>query len=406
MADIFEKFNHIYQTMEQLVEMTGVNPLAVRIDEIMSPTEALIEGRPCVLLGTNNYLGLTFDEDARTAVKETVDELGVGTTGSRVANGSYGSHQDLEKQMARFFGKKHAILFTTGYQANLGFISAICGKDDYILMDADSHASIYDGVKLGDAQIFRFRHSDPADLEKRLQRLPVNANKLVIVEGIYSMLGDKAPLKEIVRVSKKYGAYIMVDEAHSLGVLGAKGRGLAEEEGVEDDIDFIVGTFSKSVGTIGGFCVSNHDGLDVVRLTARAYMFTASLPPSVVASAAVNLRNIQKRPELRARLWENTDIIYDGLKDLGFKVGEEKTPVIGVTMPGMVEALKVWQTLLDNGVYVNLALPPATPHGVCLLRCSVCAAHTKEQLERILKAFAKAKKIINSSDNIVHLAAE
>lgn len=406
MADIFEKFKNITDTVQSFVSMTGVNPLAVRIEEIMSPTEALIEGRPCVLLGTNNYLGLTLDEDACQAAMESVCGLGVGTTGSRVANGSYGSHQDLEKQIARFYGKKQAILFTTGYQANLGFIAAIAGKDDYILIDADSHASIYDGVKLGDAQVFRFRHSDPVDLEKRLKRLPMNANKLVIVEGIYSMLGDKAPLKEIVRVAKKYDAYVMVDEAHSLGVLGDKGRGLAEEVGVEDDVDFITGTFSKSVGTIGGYCVSNHDGLDAIRLMARAYMFTASLPPSVVASAAINLKNIQKRPELRERLWENTDILYDGLVARGFEVGEEKTPVIGVKMPGVIEGLKVWQTLLNNGVYVNLALPPATPHGLCLLRCSVCAAHTPEQLEIILNAFEKASSVIDAGDNVVHMAAE
>jgi 7-keto-8-aminopelargonate synthetase-like enzyme len=394
-SDIFKKFQQIDELITKFEGLTGFNPLAVRMQEMISPTEAMIDGRQCVLLGTNNYLGLTFDEDARAAARATIDSAGVGTTGSRVANGSYAGHQDLEKQMAAFFGKKHAILFTTGYQANLGFISAIAGKEDYILLDSDSHASIYDGVKLGDATVFRFRHSQPQDLESRLKRLPAEASKLVIVEGIYSMLGDTAPLKEIVEISKRYGAYIMVDEAHSLGVLGENGRGLAELAGVEDQVDFIIGTFSKSVGTIGGFCVSNHKGLETMRLAARAYMFTASLPPSVVASAAVNLAHIQNRPELRKNLWRNTDIVYDGLKALGFEVGPEKTPVIGVKMPGVFEGLEVWKTLIDNGVYVNLALPPATPNGVCLLRCSVCAAHTPEQLEAVLKAFAAAKVVMD-----------
>lgn len=405
MADLLDKFQPTQSQVDEIVALTGCNPLEIRMERVLSPTRAIIHGRECVLLGTNNYLGLTFDEKAVQAAHDAIDFGGTGTTGSRVANGSYGSHQDLERALADFYGQKHAMLFTTGYQANLGFIAAIAGKDDYVLIDSDSHASIYDGCKLGDATVIRFRHSDPQDLDRRLQRLGAGANKLVIVEGIYSMIGDTAPLKEIVEVSKRNGAYIMVDEAHSVGVLGETGRGLAEREGVEDDIDFTTGTFSKSFGTIGGFCVSNHAALETIRLTARAYMFTASPTPSIVASAAANLENIRTRPEIRARLWQNTDKIYDGLKALGFKIGDEKTPVIGVQMPSIPEGLLVWQTLLEHGVYVNLALPPATPNGICLLRCSVCAAHSDAQIETIFAAFRAAKEAVAAMDETL-LAAE
>lgn len=400
MSDLFDKFAHTQGVVDAVSAAVGCNPLSVRMEKMFSPTLAQIDGKQCVLLGTNNYLGLTFDEKAMEAARTAIDEAGTGTTGSRVANGSYGSHQDLEKELASFFGRKHAMLFTTGYQANLGFIAAIAGKDDYVLIDSDSHASIYDGCKMCDATVIRFRHNDPEDLERRLKRLPDGANKLVIVEGIYSMLGDTAPLKAIADVSKRNDAYLMVDEAHSVGVFGETGRGLAELQGVEDDVDFITGTFSKSFGTIGGFCVSNHSGLEILRVSSRAYMFTASPPPSIVASALANLENIRTRPELFTNLWANTDALYDGFKARGFEVGPEKTPVIGIKMPSVEAGLMVWRTLLDNGVYVNLALPPATPNGVCLLRCSVCAAHTPEQIEVVFKAFDAAKMLLESENLI------
>ena len=390
MADIFDKFKSIDSIQKKHLSKLPVHPLSVRIEELFSPTEAMINGRRCHMLGTNNYLGLTFQPGAVDAAVRAAKECGTGTTGSRVANGSYGNHQDLENDLKDFFDRDHAMLFTTGYQANLAFISAIAGKDDYVFIDADSHASIYDGCKMSDATIIRFRHNDAGDLERRLKRVPDDANKLVIVEGIYSMLGDRAPLTEIVRASKSAGAYIMVDEAHSLGVLGVNGRGLAEECGVEDQIDFIVGTFSKSVGTIGGFCVSDHAGLENMRFAARPYIFTASLPPAVVAAARSNLEYIASKPELRRRLWQNTTAVYEGFKRLGLKVGPEKTPVIGVQMPSPEEGMRMWQTLLHNGVYVNLALPPATPNGICLLRCSVCAALDKDQINSILDVFEKS----------------
>lgn len=389
--DLLEKFVSLEQQIKALSLNGTVKPLAIRIDSILSPTEAIINGKHCVLLGTNNYLGLTFNQEALQSAHEMLYECGTGSTGSRVANGSYAVHVALEKQIAAFYDKRHAMLFTTGYQANVGFISAIAGKDDIILIDADSHASIYDGCKLGNATVIRFKHNDVADLEKRLKRLPQGRNKLLIIEGIYSMLGDKAPLEALTRVAKQYGCYILLDEAHSLGVLGSSGRGLAQEAGVEDDVDFIVGTFSKSVGTIGGFCVTNHDMLSSIRVSARAYMFTASLPPSVVASASVNLRHIASQPQLRTALWKNADILYSGLSQMGYQVGPEKTPVIAIKMPSVDEGLAFWHSLIEHGVYVNLALPPATPMGICLMRCSVCASHTEEQLQQVLSIFDRLR---------------
>lgn len=397
MGDLFDKFRHMQNLHGEMVAAAGSDPLATRVGKLHSPTEADVGDRRCVLLGSNNYLGLTFDAGAIEAAQAAVRDCGTGTTGSRVANGSYAGHQDLEDQLAAFFDRRHAILFTTGYQANVGFLSGIAGKDDILLIDADCHASIYDGCKLSDATVMRFKHNDARDLDRRLARLGDGSNKLVVIEGIYSMLGDRAPLSDIAGVCKKHGAYLLVDEAHSLGVLGATGRGLAEEAGVEDQVDFVIGTFSKSVGTIGGFCVSNHQELEMVRYAARAYLFTASLPPSIVASAGKTLERIRTEPELRARLWANTDIVYDGLTRMGFAVGPEKTPVIGVRMPSVEAGIRTWRTLIEHGVYVNLAMPPATPQGVCLLRCSVCAAHTKEQLERVMAAFEVAGQQLAAS---------
>jgi 8-amino-7-oxononanoate synthase len=373
------------------VETLGIDPVGMRIERLDSPTEAWIEGRRCTLMGSNNYLGLTFNPAAIAAADEALHASGTGTTGSRAANGSYAYHQRLESQLAEFYACKRAILFTTGYQANVGFISAIAGKDDVVLIDSDSHASIYDGCKLGEATVYHFRHNDPEDLARRLARLPASVNKLVIVEGIYSMLGDYCPLKEIVAVARRYGAYILVDEAHALGVLGETGRGLTQQTGLGAEVDFIVGTFSKSVGTIGGFCVSNHDELETVRIASRPYCFTASLPPSVVASASVSLERIRTDPSLRQKLWANTDFLYDGLRALGLPVGPDKSPVIGLIMPDAESALRGWRTLLDAGVYVNLALPPATPRNVALLRCSLTAAHSRAQLEVVLAAFERVR---------------
>jgi len=394
--DLFAKFKPLIQEREALLA-TGVrDPFAIVMSEVKSPTLAVIQGKDTILLGTYNYMGMTFDPDVVAAGKKALDEFGAGTTGSRVLNGTYQGHQEVENALKEFYGTKGAIVFSTGYQANLGVISTLAGKGDYIILDADSHASIYDGCWLGNAEIVRFRHNSVEDLDKRLGRLPKEAGKLVVLEGVYSMFGDIAPLPEMVAVAKKHGAMILCDEAHGMGFFGPHGRGVYEELGCEDDIDFVVGTFSKSVGTVGGFCVSNHPDFEVLRLVCRPYVFTASLPPSVVATAATSIRKLMHAGDKRAHLWKNSKRLHQGLRDLGYKIATEtaQSAIIAVMLPDQESAVSLWQALLEGGLYVNLARPPATPAGTYLLRCSLCAEHSDEQVDQILSIFAAAGRAV------------
>lgn len=387
---LLNKYAALAAQYEQL-EQAGANPFNVPFETILSPTEAIISGRTTLLLGTNNYLGLTYDPAVIAKAVEAMEASGTGTTGSRIANGSYDGHRGLERALADFYGRKHGMVFSTGYQANLGILSALAGKDDHLILDADSHASIYDGSRLGHAQVTRFRHNSPDDLANRLRRLKdVPGDKVIVVEGIYSMLGDTAPLKEFAAVKREYGAYLVVDEAHSLGVLGATGRGLAEEAGVEEDVDFIVGTFSKSLGGVGGFCVADIEGFDILRVVSRPYMFTASLPPAVMAATLEALHQMQLRPGLRHQLRNNSQRLYDGLSALGFTVGPEPSPVVSTVMPDPETAFAFWARLLQLGLYTNVSLPPATPKGLALLRSSVSAAHSFAQIDHAISLFAEA----------------
>jgi len=372
------------------VHATGVNPFGIRMERVLSATEAMIDGRKTLLVGTNNYFGLTFDQSCIDAACEAIRSEGTGTTGSRICNGSYSQHLLLEKELAEFYGKKHCMVFTTGYQANLGVISTLVGPEDFLLIDADSHASIYDAVKQTQAEVVRFRHNDPSSLEARLRRLGDKpGNRLVVLEGVYSMLGDSAPLKEFVAVCKKYGAYVLVDEAHSLGLLGDNGRGLCEAVGVLQDCHFIVGTFSKTLGAIGGYCVSNEPDFDILRISTRSYMFTASSSPGTIASVRQALKIMkEKGPELRKRIWDNVATLYDGLAAHGFKLGPEHGPVVAVHLPDPMTAIGFWRSLLEAGIYVNVVVPPATPNNLSLLRCSVSAALSREQLKHMVEVMA------------------
>ncbi len=385
---IFDKFQNLAKS-RRMMEENYSDFLNIVMEDIRSATEAVVNGRPVLLAGTNNYLGLTFNEECIQASCRAVEKEGTGTTGSRLANGTFSGHTALEQELSDFFGKNQTIVFSTGYVANLALLSTIVGPEEVILLDADCHASIYDGCRLGGAEVIRFRHNNAADLEKRLQRLEKrNTNVLIVVEGIYSMMGDKAPLSDIVSLKNKYGAYLVVDEAHSLGVLGENGRGLAEEAGVEDSVDFIIGTFSKSLGTIGGFCTSNHPELDLIRYSSRPYVFTASPAPSTIASTRAALQIIRSQPELRHRLWDNANTLYQRLKDLGYTIGPEPSPIIAIRYNNMDKAVSAWNELLERSIYVNMVLPPATPDGGILLRCSLSAAHSKKQIEKIADAFA------------------
>ncbi|GAN98322.1 MULTISPECIES: serine palmitoyltransferase [Komagataeibacter] len=386
---IFSKYEGLASALSAVTAGGGRNPFNVVIEKPISSTVGLIEGRETLLFGTNNYLGLSQSPAAIEAAVEAAKAYGVGTTGSRIANGTQGLHRQLEERLCAFFRRRHCMVFSTGYQANLGTISALAGKDDYLLLDADSHASIYDGSRLGHAQVIRFRHNDADDLHKRLRRLEgTPGSKLIVVEGIYSMMGDVVPMAEFAAVKRETGAWLLADEAHSVGVMGEHGRGVAEADGVEDDVDFVVGTFSKSLGTVGGYCVSNHDGLDLIRLCSRPYMFTASLPPEVIAATMAALTELENRPELRVRLMDNARRLHAGLQAAGLRTGPQASPVVSVILDDVAVAVAFWNRLLDLGVYVNLSLPPATPDQHPLLRTSVMATHTPEQIDRAVEIFA------------------
>ncbi|KPL68918.1 8-amino-7-oxononanoate synthase [Erythrobacter sp. SG61-1L] len=395
-GDLFSKFDDIIALRQSLLAGGGEDPFSLVMEKVLSPTRAICNGRDTILLGTYNYMGMTFDPDVIQAGKDALDNFGAGTTGSRVLNGTYQGHKECEEALKDFYGMDHAMVFSTGYQANLGIISTVAGKGDYIVLDIDSHASIWDGCALGNAEVVPFKHNDIEALEKRLKRIPEGAGKLVVLEGVYSMLGDIAPLKEMIAVSKANGAMVLVDEAHSMGFIGPNGRGVAEEQGVLEDVDFVIGTFSKSVGTVGGFCVSNHPKFEVLRLVCRPYVFTASLPPSVVATAATSIRKLMNAGEKRAHLWENSRTLHGGLKQLGFQLGTDapQSAIIAVIMPDLLKGAAMWEALLKEGLYVNLARPPATPANMTLLRCSLCAEHSAEQVQTILGMFERAGKAV------------
>jgi 8-amino-7-oxononanoate synthase len=385
---LFDKFEKNAVLYNQLSE-AGRNPFTVAMEEMKGPTRAVVKGKDIVLAGTNNYLGLTFREDVISSAQEAIAEQGSGTTGSRFANGTYAGHKQLEVDLAAFLGLKHCVVFSTGYQANLGAIAALAapGKD-VILIDADCHACIYDGCQLSGAETVRFRHNSPEDLDKRLARLAGDGKgKLVCIEGMYSMFGDVAPVKEFSAVCKKHGAYLFLDEAHSFGVFGGKGRGVAEADGVMASVDFYSGTFSKSLASIGGFVASNHPELEYLRFSSRPYMFTASPSPANIASASAALKHIKAEPQLRERLWANAKRVHAAFTQLGLEVCSAISPVIAVKLPDRETAFAAWNFLIENGVYVNLAIPPGTPNAASILRLSVSAAHTDEDLDIIIGAY-------------------
>src|SRR6266550_372436 len=303
--DLLDKLRAVEMRSAVFADGSAMPGLTV-IERVLVPCEVVVRGRPTLMFGSNNYLGLTLHPEVIEAARRAVVEYGTGTTGSRTANGTLAIHEELERDLADWFGKRHAIIFSTGYQANLSLIGGLCGAGDVILIDGDSHASIYDATRQTPAQVIGFRHNSPESLRKKLERLPKGErNRLVVVEGLYSIRGDVAPLREISDVCRDHGAYLMVDEAHSLGTFGPTGLGCAEDQGVLDQVDFVVGTFSKSLAGIGGVCVSNHPELRALHFLARAYVFTASGSPSNIASVSAAVRVVRQHPELRDRLWAN-----------------------------------------------------------------------------------------------------
>lgn len=399
--DLLDKLRAIDRRLEGFGP-GAVTPGMTVIDRVLGPCEVVIDGRPTLMFGSNNYLGLTMHPAVVNAACDAVAEFGSGTTGSRTANGTLALHKELEQEFADWYGKSTALIFSTGYQANLSLIGGLCGPGDFILVDRDSHASIYDATRQTAAQVIGFRHNDPESLRKKLERLPGgDRNRLVVVEGLYSIRGDVAPLREIVDVCEAHGAYLMVDEAHSLGTYGPTGLGCAEAQGVLDRVDFIVGTFSKSLGGIGGVCVSNHRELRVLHFLARAYVFTASGSPSNVASVLAAVRLVRQHPELREQLWTNVRRLRTGLQDLGFVIGETESPIVPILTGDEERTIALWERLLAEGLYVNLIVPPGCPKDQCVLRASCSAAHTPEQLTRALEMFGR----IGAEYGATHLVA-
>lgn len=392
MTALFDKYAPLQARVDMMMKI-GSDALGVKFDDILSATRGRIGNQEILLAGTNNYLGLTFDEDCRAAAKKAVDDHGTGTTGSRVANGTYAEHTDLEEALAEHLGMPSCIVFTTGYQTNLAAISGLAGDKDVIFMDADAHACIIDGSRLTNASTIRFRHNNPEDLDKRLRRQGEieGGNALVVIEGMYSMFGDIAPIDEFVDVTHRHGGYLFVDEAHSYGVFGPTGCGIAEDQGVLDKIDFISGTFSKSLASVGGFCASKHAEFEITRKVMRPYMFTASATPANICAARVAVEKIKSGSHLRENLKERSEQLHAGLKALDFDLCAEPSPVIAARRPNEGVAAMEWNWLMENGLYVNLAVPPGTPQSSSLLRISLSAAHTQEDVQSIIDTFAKMK---------------
>lgn len=372
----------------------GPIPFDTVIDEVCGPTEVIINGRRTLMCGSNNYFGLSFHPAVLAAAAEAIAREGAGTTGSRAANGTYAAHRRLEAAFADLYAKRHALVFTTGYQANLGVISGLCGAGDSVLLDLESHASIYDGARLSGAQVFAFRHNSPDDLARKLQRQPDPSRCLVLVEGLYSISGDVAPLAAIAAACREAGAYLMVDEAHSFGAYGARGLGCAEAQGVLDDADFVVGTFSKALAGVGGYCVSNHDALKLLHFAARPYVFTASGSPATIAGTAAALAILQSDATLRERLWRNVRRARAGLSAAGFAIGGTESPIVSIEIGAPERTVAMWQALLHAGVYTNIVLPPACRPEACLLRTSYSAAHTPEEIDRAVAAFERAGRAL------------
>lgn len=389
---LFDKYAPLQTRVDMMLKI-GKDALGVEFDDILNATRGRIGNREILLAGSNNYLGLTFDEDCMDAAKKAIDDHGTGTTGSRIANGTYTEHVDLEKAIAEHLGMPSCIVFSTGYQTNLAAISGLAGDKDVIFMDADAHACIIDGTRLTGASTIRFRHNNPEDLDKRLKRQGEieGGNALVVIEGMYSMFGDIAPIDEFLDVTHRHGGYLYIDEAHSYGIFGPTGCGIAEAQGVLDQVDFISSTFSKSLASIGGFCASKHPEFEITRKVMRPYMFTASPTPSNVSAARAAVEKIKTGGALRDNLMARAKQLHKGLSEMQYDLCADPSPVIAVRRPNEAVAAMEWNALIENGVYVNLAVPPGTPQSSSLLRISLSAAHTEEDINTILKAFVDLK---------------
>lgn len=386
MSDIFEKC-YSFTAAKEVME-AGIYPYFHALDSGQD-TEVIINGKRTIMIGSNNYLGLTSDPRVKKAAEMAVMKYGSGCSGSRFLNGTLTMHVELEERLAKFVNKEAALTFSTGFQTNLGIISAIAGRNDYILCDRSNHASIIDACRLSFAKLLKFKHNDMEDLERLLKNVPENAGILIAVDGVFSMEGDIANLPEITRLAKQYGARVMVDDAHGFGVMGKCGRGTAEHFGLEDEVDIIMSTFSKSLASLGGFIAAKEDIIHYVKHVSRPFIFSASIPPANAAAALEALNILEAEPQRINRLWENANYMKTGLKKIGLSVGSTETPIVPVMTYDDLLTFKISRELLDEGVYVNPVISPAVQPGEALLRTSYTSTHTIEQLEYAIEAFKR-----------------
>jgi len=380
--DIFEKCYSFTQADEY--RSVGLFPYFRELQS-RQDTEVIMEGQRRIMLGSNNYLGLTVNPEIISAGLKALEEFGTGCSGSRLLNGTLVLHQKFEKEMAAFLRKEDVATFPSGFQSNLGVISAIVGRHDYVICDRENHASIYDGCKLSFGKMLRYRHNDMAELESRLQSVPESAGCLIVTDGVFSMGGDIANLPEICALAKKYGARVMVDDAHGLGILGEGGRGTASYFGLEDQVDIYMGTFSKSLASLGGYIAADAKVIDYVRCNSRPYIFAASVPPAQIAVANASLRHLIAHPELPRQLHDIAQYMRQKLLDAGIKIIMSETPIIPIYTYEPVKTLTIQRELYERGVYVNATLPPACAPGECLLRCTLMATHTTELIDEAVE---------------------
>jgi len=387
--DLFEKCTKIRETTDGL-KASG-HYFFFRKLESPQDAEVTVNGKRVIMIGSNNYLGLTNHPRVKEAAIRATEKYGSGCAGSRFLNGNLEIHEELECKLARFFRKEAALVFATGYQTNLGTISSLVGRNDVAIIDKYDHASIIDGCRLSFGKVQKFRHNDMDDLERVLEKSKENG-KLIIVDGVFSMEGDIADLPSIVNLARAYGARILVDDAHAVGVLGQGGRGTAEHFGLEAEVDIIMGTYSKSLAAIGGFIAGSAEVINFVKHVGRSMIFSASLPPALVASVSAALDIIEEQPELRAQLWRNTHKMLSGYKALGYDTGTSETPIVPIIIGDPIKTYQMCRFLFDHGVFVNSVVSPAVPPGRELLRTSYMATHKEDQLDRVLAAFEKVGK--------------
>ena len=397
LMDLFDKCKEF--TLAKQVQEIGLYPYFIPLTD-SEGTEATVGDRRLIMIGSNNYLGLTMHPKVRRAAIEATQRYGTSCTGSRFLNGTLELHLELERRLAEFIGTEAALVFSTGYQTNVGTISALVGRGDFVVTDKDDHASIVDGCRLAFGEMRRFRHNDMAHLERVLAGLPEDAGKLVIVDGVFSMGGDIAPLPEIVSLCQEHRVRLMVDDAHSMGVLG-EGRGTAAHFGLTGQVDLTMGTFSKSFASLGGFIAGSADTIHYIQHHARSLIFSASMPPASTAAALAALEVMKEEPERIARVNEIGERMRAGFRRLGFRMSNSETPIVPIIIGDSMRTFQAWRMLYDAGVYTNPVISPAVPPELSLLRTSYMATHTDEQLDRVLAAFAEVDRTLKLTETPV-----